>query len=345
MIDDAASSPKCVILNDTSTRYHHGCIRVMEQLKSGLVDRGITIAACAPARHDWENDPKLIEHIRSCDLVVINGEGTLHHGNASGERLLKLATCDAVKGVPIALVNALYEQNPEHWGRYVEKFDIVSARDTQSAKEINDSIGRPVARTVADLSMSTGALSYDGLRDGLIVGDSVKWNRRTDLAKAASRLSADLYVPTKTLSSLIWKSTVAKRALYALYNGVLTLRQPKFVMPRDVDGYLRLLSSCEGHITGRFHAVCLSMVTGTPFLALSSNASKIERLLTDVGIGASRILTPDDLSSLTLLRAVRPFDSGEVQAVQAYLESARTNAATLMDDLAHLAFHHMENAA
>ncbi len=70
MIDDAASSPKCVILNDTSTRYHHGCIRVMEQLKSGLVDRGITIAACAPARHDWENDPKLIEHIRRCDLVV-----------------------------------------------------------------------------------------------------------------------------------------------------------------------------------------------------------------------------------------------------------------------------------
>lgn len=43
---------RAVILNDTSTRYHHGCSRVMRLLVEGLERHGLHVTARSPARHD-----------------------------------------------------------------------------------------------------------------------------------------------------------------------------------------------------------------------------------------------------------------------------------------------------
>ena len=62
--------PKAVLMNDTSTRYHHGCARVMRLLVDGLERHGLEIIARSPARHDWEKDARFLEAVRQADVIV-----------------------------------------------------------------------------------------------------------------------------------------------------------------------------------------------------------------------------------------------------------------------------------
>lgn len=325
--------PSAVILNDTSTRYHHGCARVMRLLVSGLTREGLTVTRRIPARADWTRDSAALADLRSAQVIVINGEGTLHDGAAAGERLLSVV--DAAPGVPVALVNALWENNPPDWGRVVGRMALVSARDSRSAAAIAVATGLP-PRWLPDLSLSAPAETPTGPRTGLLVGDSVRLDRRRALARAAQRLGAT-YLPTKTLQNPVWRIPPLRALLWRGYNGVWSGPMPLFHMAADEAAYLALLAAAEGHVTGRFHAVCLSMLTETPFLALASTTSKVETLLRDAGLGTDRLISPDDLSRLTPDMARRPFAPAERDAMRAFRHMAETEAARLFADIRSLA--------
>jgi len=106
-----------IILNDTSTRYHHGCTRVMRLLLAGLERQGLNIIARSPARHDWAQDSVFLRALENADVVVINGEGTLHHGRPAGAALLAVVDHPACHA-PVALINALWEENPPECAKH-----------------------------------------------------------------------------------------------------------------------------------------------------------------------------------------------------------------------------------
>jgi len=257
MPPDNASEPlRVVILNDTSQRYHHGCSRVMRLLVDGLVRHGMTVTARSPARHEWQNDAGFLDHMKDASLVVINGEGTLHHGRPAGADLLAVTAHPAAKNCAIAVVNALYQDNPDDWGKHLVQCDLLSARDAKSAAEMQRVCGEVPVRVVADLSLTDGAQVFDGPRNGILFGDSVKWNVRRAMALASMRIGADAFLPIKTLGSPFWRFPLARRLLYWAYNGVFGFRTPKFLMSKSEDAYLRDISKTAMHVTGRFHSVC-----------------------------------------------------------------------------------------
>lgn len=325
--------PKAVILNDTSSRYHHGCSRVMRLLYEGLTEQGIDIIAKSPARHDWANDPVFLAALSDADVIVINGEGTLHHGKPAAEELLKIVDHPDRGATPVALINALYQDNPTSWNKWLSKCDLLAARDSESAEAMTIAGGKP-ARWLPDMSLTSAAAISSASRSGVIVGDSVKFSVRQILARAAAKIDNARYIPTKTLSARIWNWGPARGLLYRLYNGVLAVKIPPFSMPKDEKAYLIEISQAELHITGRFHAVCLSMLVGTPFLAIGSNASKIERLLHDAGLNTSRIVTDKDLQRPTISA---PFDDDEKLAIAAFLAHAKEASGALFADIATLA--------
>ncbi|EYD77123.1 hypothetical protein Rumeso_01235 [Rubellimicrobium mesophilum DSM 19309] len=322
--------PKAVILNDTSSRYHHGCSRVMRLLLRGLDEAGIEVAARSPARADWARDEGVLAALRGAQVVVINGEGTLHDGAPLGARLLSVLDHPDAAGKPVALVNALWQDNPPEWDGWLSRLALASARDSGSAEAFRRVRGQ--GRWGPDLSMSAPAEVAAVSRQGLVVGDSVRFEARRALAQAAQRLGA-CYVPTKTLKGRVWDVGPARSLLWRAYNGVWTGRVPEFEMPRDEGAYLARLARAEGHVTGRFHAVCLSMLTGTPVLALASRTSKIERLLKDAGLGDSRLISVEALERLTAKEAARPFSKGEKKAVAEFLTQGRTEAKRLFADI------------
>jgi polysaccharide pyruvyl transferase WcaK-like protein len=334
------ATPTAVVMNDTSTRYHHGCARVMRLLVQALEDRGIDIIARSPARHDWKNDADFLDAMRRADLIVINGEGTIHHGKPAGEALLRVATHPARGQTPVALINALYEENPADWGAYLRHFTLLVARDSASAARMAQDSGGPV-RWLPDLSLSAPSEVPNAPRHGTIVGDSVRLEKRRVLAQAASRIPDCRFIPTKTLRGKIWRlpllGGILRGALFRLYNAVWVLRAPRFLMPLTEQGYLSEIAAARLHITGRFHAVCLSMLTETPFLALTSNASKIEQLLRDAGLDTHRIIGADQLSSLP---QTTEFTAVELEKIRAFRQKAQADSEHLFNELAAMAQDH-----
>lgn len=323
-------------MNDTAGRYHHGCTRVIRLLTAGLERHGAQIIHRVPAHTRWQDDDEFSAALEAADMIVINGEGTLHHGKPAAETLLQIATHPERKGKRLALVNALYQDNPTDWDRYLRHFDLIAARDSESAAALTQASGQHV-RWLPDLSLSAPAdIAPAAPRAGQLVGDSVRLSARQVLADAARRLPAATYLPTKTLRHPIWRNAIAKNLLYRVYNGRLFRRPARFEMARTEADYLTALTRASLHITGRFHAVCLSMLTETPFLALASNASKIERLLTDAGLPRTRMISPDDLEDPPVRMDFRP---AELDAIRAFRSLAQARAEALFADLARLGRH------
>lgn len=336
------TQPTVILMNDTSTRYHHGCARVMRLLSQGMETAGLKIIARSPARHDWENDPVFLQAIQQADLIVVNGEGTLHHGKPAGEALLRIATHPSRGATPVALVNALYQDNPPEWGALLAQFSLLSARDSQSAA-IMARDSRQQVRWLPDLSLSAPAEMSARPRKGLIVGDSVRMDKRRDLARLAARVPGARFIPTKTLRHAIWRLPVIgpllRGVLFRLYNAVFPLRAPEFLMPVTEQKYLDEIAGAQLHVTGRFHAVCLSMLTETPFLALTSNASKIEQLLRDAGLDGHRIVSAKEIWPLP---ASAEFSAQELELIRAFRLRAQQDADQLYRDLADLAHAHRD---
>lgn len=82
---------KALILNDTSIGSDHfGCMRVMRNLRKALSERNIEVVSTIPVGISWKNFPGIYEIINSVDLIIINGEGTIHNGRKKAEDLLSI---------------------------------------------------------------------------------------------------------------------------------------------------------------------------------------------------------------------------------------------------------------
>jgi hypothetical protein len=333
MADAAALRPRVVVMNDTSGRSHHGCARVMRLLYAGLGREDLQVTARSAARHDWAQDAAFLAQLRQADLVVINGEGTLHHGRPAGARLLAVVNHPDCKA-PVAVINALWQDNPQDWAAMLGRCALVSARDARSAAAMR--VGGAEVRVVPDLSLTGGAAMQDAPRDGLIVGDSVRIAARRALALAGARLDARALVPTKTRTGAIWHWPPTRAVLSAIYHGAMPPLPPLHLCA-DEAAYLATLGQAEMHLTGRFHAICLSLITGTPFLATASNSWKIEALLADAGLPASRIIAPSALADLTRQDIDQPLTPGEVTGIAGFLARAQVDGAALFSDLGALA--------
>lgn len=334
---------KAVILNDTRGDNHFGCMRVMRIIEQNLQSRGMEIAATSLVRNDWKRDEAFLNAMRSADLIVINGEGTLHHGSKQGSRLLDVVDCLARGTTPVALINAVYQDNPSAWNDRLARIDLISTRDSWSATEVEKAIGRKVG-FVPDLSLAEGAIATPAAaqRDRLLVGDSVNREIGRQLLAYADQRDDARYLPI--LTSIKPPKPHYPAPLRALRQAYIDLHATLFgwrhrhtAFNRTEAGFLECLQSGYLHLTGRFHAVCLCLATQTPFLALESNSWKIAALLHDFGLGEDRIVTLDEARRRIEAKERVDFTPREREVIATGLAAARKGADELFDSLLQLA--------
>ena len=111
---------KVVILNDTASSGHFGCQLVMDALHEQFRRRGVEVIGTVPWTEHWRDHKRLLD---KADLVVVNGEGSIHHGNRM--ELLKVAVA-----YPSVLINAVYQDVPEN--DYIKHFKYVAVRESFS---------------------------------------------------------------------------------------------------------------------------------------------------------------------------------------------------------------------
>ena len=334
---------RAVILNDTRGDNHFGCMRVMRVIEENLATRGIDVTATSLVRNDWSKDKRFLSAMGVSDLVVINGEGTLHHGSRHGLKLLSVLDHPARGTTPVALINAVYQANPAEWSEQLSRLSLISTRDSWSAKEVSTAIGRHI-EYVPDLSLAEGEITLATLpeRKRLLVGDSVNRTVSRQLLDLANTRADARYLPILTsIKPPKPHFPPARRFLRQTYINFHTAAfvrlYPQTEINTEEAGFVHSLFTGYLHLTGRFHAVCLCLATRTPFLALESNSWKISALLSDFGLSSDRIVTFDEARRRLQNKDRFDFSDLEHQRISDGLSASMEGASKLFDRLLLLA--------
>ena len=100
-----------LVINDTRVDMHHGCYAVMATIGELLERQALGPSFYWPAHAEWRNNPDFEAVLAKAKLVVINGEGTIHHDRPAGRRLLEAGKKANDVNVPVALINTGWEGN------------------------------------------------------------------------------------------------------------------------------------------------------------------------------------------------------------------------------------------
>lgn len=323
---------RALVFNDTSARMHYGCNAVMETLVNGLHGVGVTPSWLWPVSMDWRRKASALRRVGG-DVIVVNGEGTIHHSaeRKRARHLLELVDLAAQMNVPSVLVNASVEAlTPDDLAR-LARFDAIFVRETTSRDYLSE---HGIAATVA-ADLSLGAPPGEACpRDRLLVTDSVSRpvtaRLRTFADAQGARFETMQHRPA-------WLKTMARRVRRGLPGHLMGRQQ--FKRSIDYAPFVTRLQASRAVVSGRFHTVLFCLLTNTPVLAVSSNTSKIEATLRDALGDASRMIAVDDLENGAAARRLAEVDftQEERDALERFRARAAEQRRHLFETIAALA--------
>ena len=265
---------KVYLLNDTRRDSGHvGCELVYKNIIELCNQNNMEVYFSDSCYPYGSTDLEMYKNIMAnCDLLIFNGEGTLHD-NAG---FLMLEKCKIAKkmGKPVFLINTVW-QNNKNIEHYLEYFDLIFCRESLSYKEIPQEYKAKTC-VVPDLTLwSSNKIKPMQRFTKLIFTDSVIDKTTRLLEKLSKKYNAEMYYMYQTQNSDV-----------------------KYLTEETIAN----LSSDSLIVTGRFHALTLGIKYGIPTIALSSNTHKIEGMLQDAGL--RDYLMEDNLSIKHILFSV-----------------------------------------
>lgn len=330
---------KAVVFNDTRADRHHGCTTVMETITRLCETNGIEIQRFVPARAIWRNDPDIRGAMARADLVIVNGEGTIHHGRPAGRSLLEVASLARELGCACALINTTWAANGSDLAQMAAAFDLISVRETASQAEL--AAEGVAARVIPDMALY--ADTPKRARHGIGVTDSVIASTSVALQKRMTGLGAQ---PIGLLHGRRSPLEVARNLRrYQLdpdarsqgWGAILRTAMNDWRVQSDArDGFLDTLARLELMVTGRFHAVILSLATQTPVIAVPSNTHKNAATLRDAGMEPWRAPDSVDQIDAELIERARRWTPTEAEALANWLARSRAAMDTLFSEIAAL---------
>lgn len=325
-----------VIVNDTRVDRHHGCGRVMRTLLGLCARHGLEVVGTAPAHADWRGDAAFMAAFRRARLVIVNGEGTIHHDRPAGALLLEAGAAARANGAAAALINASWQANGPGLRARLADFALVAVREGRSAAEVR--AAGVDCRLVPDLSLYE-PVTPAGQRQGVGFTDSVV-RELVPRLEAARRRTGGLPVPIQFGGGrLDWvRQALGRQDLLhpARLAALAGARLASYgARAGDDAAYMARIAGLEMLVTGRFHAATFALAAGTPLLALDSNTHKIAAVIEDARLDPARVIAPAELARLDA--GPRPWSAAERVNLEAYLAEGRRATDALFAELAALA--------
>jgi Polysaccharide pyruvyl transferase len=339
---------QAVLLNDTSSIDHYGCQLVIDQIRARCTEAGIDIVHSVKLDEDWRS-AEHAKHVASAKIVIVNGEGSMHHSREIALRLASSADFCRQRGIKSFLINSVYQDNSDQIADLVRLFHRVFVRESNSQAALAAQGIRAQVVPDMSLSFSPGAAEVGSDRKGILFSDSVDHAVSVQLYERFKRCEnahfVTLNVPVE--EGLVPRELEIPRGLEIQANA-LAVRLLGRLSPRSwrrknkrwrkkrlpfhepshasfVELFDRIATS-QLIVTGRFHMICLALLAKTPFIALPSNTHKIEGLLDDAGL-AHRFVAPAKLPGA--IRAYSRWHEGELVQVEAYIERAHSSIAEM----------------
>jgi hypothetical protein len=295
------------LVNDTRYDNHHGGLTVVRNLHLAMSRRGWTCTGSLPVSSSARHLPRHFRAIEQASLIVVNGEGSLHHESRNTRRLFDICT-ELAQTHPVALVNAVWQDNDAvRWKPLLERMALVQTRDRRSQDQLR-AMGI-AAKYAPDLTFYEYP-RFPGIeRPRFGCTDSVlkSWTARAlELCRKDSNIDF-LTLFTRDLRFRRGPRDWAKALKYRLYPGLNRLLGIP-VPPRyrsllhaenDTAAFLHRLASCRALCAARYHALCFALQQNVPCIAVASNSHKIESLLEDAGLTvADHVIDPAECDRL-----------------------------------------------
>jgi len=328
------------ILNDTRVDRHHGCDRVMGAIERLLDANGFRVTGLSPAHADWRSDSGFLRALDSAQLVVVNGEGTLHDDRPAARTLLQVGPYARSRNIPAVLVNAGWERNGEELAGLARDFTRVCARDHASAAALRAQ--GVECRVVPDLSLygAVGSTASRGADGPIAFTDSVDRWKSIELERCRREvggLPLSIAYPARGVSGYVRYVRAGFAARDALRPAALVrmvCQRHRFwkAASDSIADFLEALARSRMLVSGRFHACTLALLTGTPFATVPSNTGKIASLVADAGLEPWR--TRIELTPRSVVEASRRgWGEHERHSIREYLASAQRLADELFRDI------------
>jgi len=345
-----------VVLNDTAAIPHYGCKVVMMRIVDVVAAAGFDVKTVS-VYSTWRVHTKLIDQAAA---VIVNGEGTLHHSAQRAQALVAVAPYCKERGIPVFLINSVWQDNNSEMAHQAEDFLLRFVRESRS--EAQFVAAGLTAKTVPDLTLGWDYRSATPLpeRSGQVYTDAVGMpatdllyrlfredpgsryvtmtpprGHRGDYSDQDFERLAAPFNDTFPITLRLRLRQIFKRALLIrgkTKNAVRRMRGHLEMVP--LDGFMGALESAELVVTGRFHGVCLCLLTGTPFLALTSNSHKVEGMLEDAGL-SHRIVRPADARAV--LAHPPEWSEEDAKKAKAFVQKARRGQKAMFDKILAMA--------
>ena len=293
----------------------------MAAIESNLASRDAWLAYRHPVTKPWQNDPAALAAIEDADIVLVNGEGTIHHGKPTAASLAQLGPHCAQRGKPCFIVNATIQANGQEVMRDLAACSGLWVREGRSAEEaarwgIN-------ADVCGDLSFVHVFPSQSGDQGRGLVLDAAHPDVTATMGVIAARLRADFVAMRHN-----------RKGMKSYRKGLLNRRfesgKPTGIVPGidTFEKFAAFLARRRFVVTGRFHGLCFALNSRVPFSAAPLDVWKSEALLADLGLHPGRLLRGGE--------PPLPFSTREADLISTYVDDIRGRITTMFDQiLAH----------
>lgn len=305
---------KVAVFNDTRPMRHFGCDAVMAAIEANVAARNGTVIHRHPVGKPWDDDQSALAALAEADVVLINGEATMHRELPVAVRWSKLGPYCAAIGKPCYLANATVQHIKGTIPENLAAFSGIWVRDSRSAAEL---------RHLGLAGEMTGDLTYfhDLPRHrptearGLVLDSA---DSRHDMGAVAAALRLD-YVAMRYSNRGL--KAFRKRFLRWQYErGKPSIRVAGITTFQKFAAYL---AARPFVVTGRFHGLCFAVNCGIPFAAMSLSNWKVDAMLYDIGIGAGRLYQPGQVPE--------PLDARELDLMARYKADVQQRIAAMFD--------------
>lgn len=319
-----------LLLNDTSAWYHWGCTGTSTALKEEVVNLGHTLTAIpinitkecknTPTklsefddleffRNFCDANPELMQKIASTDILLINGEGTIHGMHVGPRALLYLAyAAKKYLHKHVEIINhSIYPEDTldlniseatEIYKLVYGYLDFIGSRDAYSTQLMTE-LGIPVTQTFDCLPLY---IERHYSKTKVVKVKNIVLAGSASVTQAGVKATVDCLEKFRQqgykIKVLIGAKAfpIAEDALLKYLKAYPEASNWEIVDAQSMDEWLNAINNASLLLSGRFHHSIAAACLRTPFVALNSNTPKVDAIMDMMGMPRPLQYDEEDLS-------------------------------------------------
>jgi polysaccharide pyruvyl transferase WcaK-like protein len=319
-----------LLVNDTSLVSHHGCFLLMMCIYRLFKKNDIIIKDQIYFEEDFT---KYLKKKINYDLILINGEGTIHGSNNSDKKKVNeifkfIKFIKRNYEIPVVIFNSTISHLNKNQLKILKTVDKIYVREHYSYNYLE--INKIKSRIVPDL-LSLLEFKDNPVGEYIIVNDSsIKINNLK--LKEFSKKNNYKYIPILYNNYLRYLRYLICK-LIKKYKSKFIIKLFLIIKKYHTLKFLDKVNNSKFIITGRFHAVFIALSRKKPFYTFEGNTYKIRGLMEMIGL-KNRFLDINSLKNESIF--IKKFTETEIQKIKKFQKKTRDKIKIFVKELKNI---------